>query len=204
MRHADKLLGQMNLTVSGAIDRASHIGTGEEVVFATFEPNFSSGWAYVKKNMQPELTTRVKTIINECWKVGESKEQGKEKISVDGVFSRLEEMEKQKAIRLSELPLSGKLRAVYQTIGQMTEVSTSTSGCKCGRQPQTGGSIGTKQKKARVSFEDLDLAKDLSLWKKPELQAYYGMKKLGNKPELIKHIEEYIRCKAEHYTMHHK
>ncbi|KAL5463759.1 hypothetical protein EMCRGX_G032690 [Ephydatia muelleri] len=28
-----------------AIDRASHIGTGEEVVFATFEPNFYSGWA---------------------------------------------------------------------------------------------------------------------------------------------------------------
>ena len=86
MRHADKLLGQMNLTVSGAIDRASHIGTGEEVVFATFEPNFYSGWAYVKKNMQPELTTRVKTIINECWKVGESKEQGKAKTSVDGVI----------------------------------------------------------------------------------------------------------------------
>ena len=67
----------------------------------------------------------------------------------------------------------------------MTEVSTSTSGCKSGR-PQSEGSIGTKQK-VRVSFEELDLAKDLSLWKKPELQAYlshYGMKKSGNKPEL--------------------
>jgi hypothetical protein len=40
MRHADKLLAQMNLTVSGAIDRASLIGTGDEVGFATFEPNF--------------------------------------------------------------------------------------------------------------------------------------------------------------------
>ena len=77
MRHADKLLAQMNLTVSGAINRASHIGTSDEVTFATFEPNFYSGWAYVKKNMQPELTTRVKTIINECWKVGESKVQRK-------------------------------------------------------------------------------------------------------------------------------
>ena len=76
MRHADKLLAQMNLTISGAIDRASLIGTGDEVGFATFEPNFYSGWAYVKKNMQPELTTRVKTVINECWKVGVSKEQG--------------------------------------------------------------------------------------------------------------------------------
>ena len=118
--------------------------------------------------MQPELIKRVKTIINECWKVGGSKEQGKTKLSA---------------------------RTVYQTIGQMTEVSTSTSGCKRGRQPQTGGSIGTKQKKARVSFEGLDLAKDLSLCKKPEKQAYlnhYGMKKSGNKPELIKRIEEYM------------
>ena len=49
--------------------------------------------------------------------------KGKAKISADGVFARLEEMEKQKAIRLSELPLSGKIRAVYQTIGQMTKVS---------------------------------------------------------------------------------
>ena len=89
--------------------------------------------------------------------------------------------------------MSGKIHAVYQTIGQMTEVSTSTSGCKSGR-PQSEGSIGTKQK-VRVSFEELDLAKDLSLWKKPELQAYlshYGMKKSGNKPELIKCIEEYM------------
>ena len=91
----------MNLTVS--IDRASLIGTGDEIGFAPFEPNFYFGWAYVKKNMQLELTTRVKTVINECWKVGVSKEQGKAKISADEVFARLEEMEKQMAIRLSEL-----------------------------------------------------------------------------------------------------
>eukprot|EP00731_Ephydatia_muelleri_P002645 Em0001g2645a len=126
MRHADKLLAQMNFTISGAINKASHIGASDAVTFATFEPNFYSGWAYVKRNMQPELTTRVKTIINECWKAGESKEQGTAKISADGVFSRLEEMEKQKAIRLSELPLSGKIRTVYQTIGQMRQESIST------------------------------------------------------------------------------
>ena len=74
-------------------------------------------------------------------------------------------MEKQKAIRLSELPLSGKIRAVYQTIGQMTEVSTSRNGHKRGR-PQSEGSVSTKQKKARVYFEELDLAKDLLIWKK--------------------------------------
>ena len=35
------------------------------------------------------------------------------KISVDGVFARLDELQLQKAIRLSELPLAGKIRAVY-------------------------------------------------------------------------------------------
>ena len=42
------------------------------------------------------------------------------KISVDGVFARLDELQLQKAIRLSELPLAGKIRAVYQTIGSKT------------------------------------------------------------------------------------
>ena len=41
-------------------------------------------------------------------------------VSAEGVFSSLEEMVTQKAIRLSELPLSIKIQAVYQTIGQMT------------------------------------------------------------------------------------
>ena len=98
------------------------------------------GQAYVKKNMQPELTTSMKMIINECWKIDKIKEQGKAKISADGVFSRHEEMEKQKTIRLSELSLSS---AWYQTIGQI-------NGCQRGR-PQSEGSIDTKQMKVSVS-----------------------------------------------------
>ena len=46
MRHADKILAQMNLTVPGAIDRPSLINTGDEIPFTTFEPNFYTGWAY--------------------------------------------------------------------------------------------------------------------------------------------------------------
>ena len=49
MRHVDKLLAQKNLPVSGAIDRASYIGTGAEVTFATIEPHFHYGWAYVTR-----------------------------------------------------------------------------------------------------------------------------------------------------------
>ena len=50
------------------------------------------------------------------------------KISADGVFSRLEEMEIQqvtRVIKLSQLPLPGKIRAVYQTIGRMPTSTTS-------------------------------------------------------------------------------
>ena len=63
--------------------------------------------------MQSELTLRVNSIIHECWKAGESKDQGKVKISADGVFTRLDELQLQKAIRLGELPLAGKIRDVY-------------------------------------------------------------------------------------------
>ena len=40
------------------------------------------------------------------------------KISADGMFARLDELQLQKAIRLSELPLPGKIRGVYQSIGR--------------------------------------------------------------------------------------
>lgn len=141
--------------------------------------------------MHPELTTKVKTIINECWKAGENKDLGNVKISAGGVLARLEEMEIQMVIKLSELQLPGKIHAVYQTIGRMTQVPTSTKR-KRGR-PQAEA-IGTK-KKARVSFEEPDLPKDLSSWKKPEIEAnlsHYSIKKSGNKPVLIKCVEEHI------------
>ena len=41
--------------------------------------------------MHPELTSKVNSIIHQCWKAGESTELGKVKISVDGVFARLDE-----------------------------------------------------------------------------------------------------------------
>ena len=43
------------------------------------------------------------------------------KIFVDGFFARLDEMQLQKVIRLSELPLAGKIRAVYRSIGRKPE-----------------------------------------------------------------------------------
>ena len=66
----------------------------------------------MKKNMHPELITKVKSVIHECWRAGENKELSKVKISAAGVYDRLEEMQLQKTIRLSELPLPGKILAV--------------------------------------------------------------------------------------------
>ena len=106
--------------------------------------------------MHPELTSKVMTIIHQCWKAGESIDQGKVKISVDGVFARLDELQLQKVIRLSELPLPGKIRAVYQTIGSKTEAPSAVG--NRGRPQKYGGPTG-RQKKARITYGSLILRK---------------------------------------------
>ena len=101
--------------MNGAICRASNL-FGNQAPCTIFEQHFFAGWAHTKKTMQPELTSKVNGLIHTCWKVSEGKDQGKEKISPDGVFARLDELQLQKIIRLSELPLVGKIRGVYQRI----------------------------------------------------------------------------------------
>lgn len=153
------------------------------------------GRAHTRRSMQPELTSRVNSIIHECWKSGESKAQGKVKISADGVLARLDELQLQEAIRLSELPLPGKIRGVYQSIGRKSEAPKASSGTRARAQNDEG----SWQKKARISFEHLDMEKDLSKWKKEELQVYlchHHIKKTGNKPELIKRVIDHMQAAA--------
>ena len=191
MRHANELLSKMDLSVDGAIAHASNIFVDDagEIPYATFEPNFYSGWAHTRKNMHPELTSTVTHIIHECWKAGECNDSGKVKISADGVYARLEEMQSQKIIRLSELPLVGKIRAVYQSIGTKSQALLA-GGCKRGRPHSDGG-----KKKSRVNFDELDVSKNLLKWTKPELEAFlvhHHIKKTSNKPELIRRIQEHM------------
>ena len=111
------------------------------------------------------------------------------KISADGVFVRLEEMPSQKMIRLSKLPLAGKIRAIYKRIGTSSQ-PLSTGGRKRVRPQNDRG-----KKKSRISFEELDVSKELLKWTKPELEAYlihHQIKRTGNKPELIRHIQEHM------------
>lgn len=83
------------------------------------------------------IQSKVNTIIHQCWKAGESNDLGKVKISVDGVFARLDELQLQNAIRLSELPLAGKIQAVYQIIGSKPKAPQAV-GYKRGRLQEGG------------------------------------------------------------------
>ena len=83
------------------------------------------------------------------------------------MLARLEEMQLHNLIRLSELPLLGKIRVVYQSIGKKPQASL--SGRRYGRPENISG--GGRNTKCRMSFEQLDVGKDLSQWKKPEHEA---------------------------------
>ena len=135
----------------------------------------------------------IQRIDNVFLKGIKSNDLGKVKISVDGVFVRLDELQLQKAIRLSELPLAGKIRAVYQTIGSKTKAPRAV-GYKRGRLQEDGGPT-SRQKKARVTYEELDFEKNLSKWKKPKLEAYLSHHKIAmsvNKPELFRRVSNHM------------
>ena len=88
-----------------------------------------------------------KCNLYECWRAGEHKELGKVKISAAGVYD--DRLQLQKTIRLSELPLSGKILAVYKSIGSKPQVSSAGS-YKRGRPFSNAGVSG--RKKAKVCY----------------------------------------------------
>ena len=75
-----------------------------------------------------------------------------------------------------------------QSIGWKPK-APSAAGCKRGRMQGSDVHVPTsRQKKARVTYEKLDFEKNLSQWKKQELEAYLGHHKIaktGNKHELL-------------------
>ena len=66
---------------------------------------------------------------------------------------------------------------MYQTIGSKTEAPRAV-GYKRGRLQEDGGPT-SRQKKARVTYEELDFETNLSKWKKPELEAYLSHHKIA-------------------------
>ena len=126
----------------------------------------------------PRTHHKGKSVIYECWRAGEHKELGKVKISAAGVYD--DRLQLQKTIRLIELPLSGKILAVYKSIGSKPQVSSAGS-YKRGRPFSNAGVSGRKKAKGCVTV--CDMLKDLSKWNKQELQAYlihHNLKKSGS------------------------
>ena len=88
----------------------------------------------------------------------------KVKISADGVYARLDEMQLQKAIRLNELPLPETIQSLYQRIGKKPQARCAGNGKKHGRsRADDVADYGTKKVK-----ESCDLTK----WTLLALQAY--------------------------------
>ena len=82
---------------------------------------------------------------------------------------------------------------MYQTIGSKTEAPRAV-GYKRGRL-QEGGGPTSRQKKSKVTYEELDFEKNLSKWKKPELEAYlsqHRIAKSGNKPEHFRRVSDHM------------
>ena len=82
---------------------------------------------------------------------------------------------------------------MYHTIGRQSEPKFSER--KRGRSQRNETTQG-RQKKARTTFENLKFDKDMSQWKKEELQTYlchHNIKKTGNKSELVRRITEYMK-----------
>ena len=178
-----------DFSITGAIDQTAsmYLDYGDTPPYAT---ELFCWLGPHEEQHAPRTHHKGKNVIHECWRAGENKELGKLKISAAGVYDRLEEMQLQKTIRLSELPLPGIILAVYKSIGSKPQAPSAGS-YKRGRPLSNAGVSG--RKKAKVCYSDCDMQKDLSKWNKQELRAYlihHSLKK--KKPDLLLHIRQHM------------
>eukprot|EP00731_Ephydatia_muelleri_P027492 Em0019g365a len=86
-----------------------------------------------------------------------------------------------------------KIRSVYQSIGRKPE-APQAAGRKRGRMQGSDGP--TSGQKAKITYEQQDLVKNVSQWKKHELEAYlchHRIAKTGNIPELVMRVSEHMQ-----------
>ena len=196
MCNANTILGTRDFSVGGQATAVISTTIGLST-YASFEGNFFPGWAHCRKNMHPQLTTRVEEFIAKCWQEGESKiVNGKKvksrlKISAEAVQSRLVAQYEEGQLRLSEVPVIGQVRLVYQRIGQ------SKSSLKLPKKRRKKSSEdGIKFQKVCRSFGEIQWGSvNLNLLKVPELNIYlqeHKLKKSGKKHELVERIERHM------------
>ena len=69
--YANEVLSTRNFTVDGqARAMVTSITNPGTSTYASFEVNFSAGWAHCQKNQHPALSTRVQDFIAQCWHTG--------------------------------------------------------------------------------------------------------------------------------------
>ena len=92
-------------------DRLEHVSASQAQILKVLdcEDGYESS---VRRLPHIDVRRRVIDNVFRIYKGIKSNDLGKVKISVDGVFARLDELQLQKAIRLSELPLAGKISSV--------------------------------------------------------------------------------------------
>eukprot|EP00731_Ephydatia_muelleri_P017573 Em0010g671a len=100
------------------------LSSNDEDPFGNSGKNFSGSTVMLHNLGSKKLTTRVEEFIAKCWQEGESKiVNGKKvksrlKVSAEAVQSRLVAQYEEGQLRLSEVPVIGQVRLVYQRIGQ--------------------------------------------------------------------------------------
>ena len=92
-------------------DRLEHVSASQAQILKVLD--CEDGYESSVRRL-PHIDVRRRVIDNVfcIYKGIKSNDLSKVKISVDGVFARLDELQLQKAIRLTELPLAGKISSV--------------------------------------------------------------------------------------------
>ena len=121
LHYANKVLATRDFTIDGqsAVMVAS-VRTNEASVYASFEGN-CLGWTHCTKNLHPQVSKRVEEYIAQCWQEGlgqGSTVKSRHKVSPDAVHARLVAKYADGHLLLSEVPVVGQIRLVYQRIGQ--------------------------------------------------------------------------------------
>ena len=197
LHYADKVLATRDFTLDGQSEvMITTVRTNEVSVHASFEGNFHLGWAHCTKNQHPQLSKRVEEFIAQCWQEGlgqaveGSTVKSRHKVSAEAVQARLVAQYTGGLLLLSEVPVVGQIRLVYQKIGQRkypAEQEGSRRGVKRGR---TSHCDSLQSNDTEIDWA----ADDLYHLKVKQLKVFlqdHKLKMSGNKTELIKRIQEY-------------
>ena len=142
LHYADKVFATRDFTLDGQSEvMITTVGTNEVSVHASFEGNFHLGWAHCTKNQHSQLSKRVEEFAMLAGRFGTGC-RGKHKAGIKCLQRQCKPdlsllLNTQGGLLLlSEVPVVGQIRLVYQKIGQRkypAEQEGSARGVKRGR-----------------------------------------------------------------------